>query len=65
MLRGFCDSDKASDVDTRESTSGYVYTLAGGVVSWCFRLQRIVTLSTTKAEYILAASKEAIWLARI
>ena len=66
-LKGFCDSDMAGDVDTRKSTSGYVFTLAGGAVSWCSRLQRIVALSTTEAEYISAteASKEAIWLARL
>ncbi|KAH7298702.1 hypothetical protein KP509_25G054800 [Ceratopteris richardii] len=37
-LKGFCDSDMAGDVDTHKSTSGYVYTLAGGVISWCSRL---------------------------
>ncbi|MCO5587877.1 hypothetical protein L7F22_041829 [Adiantum nelumboides] len=62
-LKGFCDSDMAGDVDTRKSTSGYVFTLAGGVVSWCSRLQKIVALSTTEAEYISATEvfKEAIW----
>ncbi|MCO5591755.1 hypothetical protein L7F22_045747 [Adiantum nelumboides] len=57
----------AGDVDTRKSTSGYIFTLAGGAVSWCPRLQKIVALSTTEAEYVSAteASKEAIWLARL
>ncbi|MCO5568331.1 hypothetical protein L7F22_022030 [Adiantum nelumboides] len=66
-LKGFCDSDMSGNVDTRKSTSGYAFTLAGGAVSWRFRLQKIVALSTTEAEYISAteASKEAIWLARL
>ncbi|MCO5562840.1 hypothetical protein L7F22_016475 [Adiantum nelumboides] len=66
-LKGFCDSDMAGDVDTRKSTSGYVFTLARGAVSWCSKLQKIVASSTTEAEYISAteASKEAIWLARL
>ena len=66
-MKRFCDSDMASDVDTRKFTSGYVYTLASGAISWCSRLQRIVALSTTEAEYISAteASKEAIWLAHL
>ncbi|MCO5596081.1 hypothetical protein L7F22_050139 [Adiantum nelumboides] len=66
-LTGFCDSDMAGDVDTRKSTSGYVFTLARGAVSWCSRLQKIVALSTIEAEYIsgIEASKEAIWLARL
>ena len=54
-------------MDTRKSTSGYEFTLAGGAVSWCSRLQKVVALSTTKTEYISAtgASKEAIWLAHL
>ncbi|MCO5592246.1 hypothetical protein L7F22_046244 [Adiantum nelumboides] len=63
----FCDSDMACDLDNRKSTSGYVYTLAEGAISWCSRLQKIVALSTTEVEYISAteASKEAIWLGRL
>ena len=66
-MKRFCDSDMASDVDARKSTSGYVYTLVGGAILWCSRLQRIVALSITKAQYISAtkASKEAISLARL
>ena len=66
-LKGFCDSDMGGNVDTRKSTSGYVFTLAGGAVSWCSRLQKVVALFTTEAEYISAteASKEGIWLARL
>eukprot|EP00253_Pinus_taeda_P032737 PITA_32737 len=52
------------DLDKRRSTSGYVFTLAGGAISWMSKLQNIVALSTTEAEYIAAshACKEAIWL---
>ena len=57
----------AGDVNTWKPTSGYVFTLAGGAVSWCSRLQKVVALFTTEAEYISAteASKEGIWLARL
>ena len=63
-LHGYCFSDMAGDVDTRKSTYGYIYTLARGAISWCPQLERIVALSTTEVEYILAAEayKEAIWL---
>ena len=66
-LNNFWDADMVGDVDTRKSTSGYVFTLTSGVVSWCSRLQKVVALSTTEAEYISTtkASKEAIWLARL
>eukprot|EP00253_Pinus_taeda_P018477 PITA_18477 len=52
------------DLDKRRSTSRYVFTLAGGAISWMSKLQNIVALSTIEAEYITAshACKEAIWL---
>ena len=33
-VKGYTDSDYAGDLDNRRSTSGYVFTLAGGAVSW-------------------------------
>jgi hypothetical protein len=61
---GYVDSYFAGDLDKRRSTSGYVFTLAGGPVSWMSKLQNIVALSTTEAEYMAAshACKEEIWL---
>ena len=54
------DADSAGNVDIRMSTIGYVYTLRGTRVSWGSQLQKIVALSTTKAEYvaITEASKD-------
>ncbi|KAM3394086.1 hypothetical protein P3S68_003088 [Capsicum galapagoense] len=56
----------ASDVATRKSTSGYLFTFAGGAVSWQSRLQKYVALSTTEAELIAAieACKELLWMKR-
>eukprot|EP00253_Pinus_taeda_P011150 PITA_11150 len=64
LVCGYVDSDFVGDLDKRRSTSGYVFTLAGGAISWMSKLQNVVTLSTTEAEYIAAshACKEAIWL---
>ncbi|BBN67512.1 transposable element gene, partial [Prunus dulcis] len=61
---GYVDADYAGDLDKRRSTSGYVFTCAGGPISWRALLQPITALSTTEAEYIALAEarKEAIWL---
>ncbi|XP_060200096.1 secreted RxLR effector protein 161-like [Lycium barbarum] len=60
----YVDSYFAGDLDRKRSTTGYIFTLAGSVISWKATLQSIVSLSTTKAEYMAAAEavKEAMWL---
>jgi phosphoribosyl-AMP cyclohydrolase len=66
-IHGFVDADWARDMDRRRSTSGYVFNLFGGEISWMSKRQAVVALSTTEAEYMAAthASKEAIWLQRL
>ena len=64
-LQGFVDAYLGGEVDSSNSTSGYIYTIGGTVVSWMSRLQKCVSLSSTKAEYVTVAEagKESIWLA--
>ena len=52
--------------DNRRSTIGYIFTVGGTTVSWVSKIQSVVSLSTTEAEYVAAteASKEMIWLQR-
>ena len=66
MLEGFADADMDGVVNTRKSTTGYVYTFVGVAVSWISKLQKVVALSTTEAEYIAAteACKEMLWMQR-
>ena len=64
QLLGYVDSDFAADIDSRKSTTGYVFTFRSGAVSWMSRLQNKLALSTTEAEYVAAteACKKMIWL---
>ena len=63
-LHGYVDSDFAGDVDSQKSTIGYVFTLKSGTLSWVSRLQKVVALSTTEAEYVAAIEtcSKLIWL---
>ena len=65
-LQGYVDADMASDKDSRRSTTGYVFTMGGTIVSWISKLQQVVALSTMKIEYVatIEASKKMIWLHR-
>ena len=66
-LIGFSDADWARDLNTRKSTSGYIFQIGGATVSWCSRKQSAVAKSSTEAEYVAlsSATQEAIWLRRL
>ncbi|CAL2226145.1 unnamed protein product [Prunus armeniaca] len=66
-LVGYTDSDYAGDQDDRRSTSGYMFMMGSGVISWSSRKQPVVSLSTTEAEFIFAALSacQAVWMRRI
>ncbi|MCO5614244.1 hypothetical protein L7F22_068524 [Adiantum nelumboides] len=64
FLIGYPDADWGGDQDTLQSTSGYVFLLSGGAISWQSKKQDRVTLSSTEAEYVAMALslKEGLWL---
>ncbi|GKC34495.1 gag-pol polyprotein, partial [Tanacetum coccineum] len=64
IFKGYVDSDYVGDLDISKSTIGYVFKLCGETVSWVSKLQSVVAMSTTEAEYVTVAqaSKETIWL---
>jgi hypothetical protein len=62
-LEGFMDADGASQ-EHCHAISGYTFLIDGGAISWSSKKQELITLSTTKSEYVAAthATKEALWL---
>jgi hypothetical protein len=66
-LTGYCDADWAGDVDERKSTTGYVFLIGNGVVSWKSKRQPTPALSTAEAEYQAAtsATQEALWMRQL
>ena len=55
-LVGYCDVDHGGEVDTRRSTSGYVFYFGNSLISWSSKRQSCVSLSTAEAEYRAAAT---------
>jgi hypothetical protein len=56
VLYGYSDSDLAADLNNCRSTSGFVFLLNGGPISWKSKQQSLVTSSTHDAEYVDLAS---------
>jgi len=49
---GYTDSDFVGCVDTRKSTFGYVYLLAGRAIWWKSAKQFVIDASTMEAEFV-------------
>jgi hypothetical protein len=49
---GYLDSDFADCLDTDRSTSGYVFKLTGGAISWSSSKQTVMTSSTMYVEFV-------------
>jgi hypothetical protein len=64
ILEGYCDANWISGADEIYVTSGYVFSLGGGAVSWKSWKQTILTRSTMEADIIAlhTVSVEAAWL---
>lgn len=64
ILESYCDANWVSDSDEVSSTSGYVFTLGGGAISWKSIKQSCIASSTMESEFIALelAGREADWL---
>ena len=63
----YTDAAHGDCIDSGRSTGGYVTMMAGGAIGWGSKLQSIVALSTTEAEFVSAveAGKEITWMRNI
>ena len=64
LFTTYCDADHGGNKDNGKSTTGYMVKLGLGAVCWSSKLQPVVALSTTEAEYVaaVAAGKEICWM---
>jgi hypothetical protein len=62
QIEGYSDSNYAGE--ERKSTSGYIFTLAGGTISWKSSKQTVTTFSTMYAEFVACyeATGQVNWL---
>ncbi|GKC71273.1 zinc finger, CCHC-type containing protein [Tanacetum coccineum] len=63
VLEGYTDASWITEQEDYASTSGWIFTLGGGAVSWGSKKQSCLTDSTMSAEFVALASccKEAEW----
>ncbi|GJR13999.1 hypothetical protein Tco_0796651 [Tanacetum coccineum] len=64
VLEGYSDVSWINHVEDLSSTSGWVFLLGGGTISWASKKQTCITSSTMESEFVAlaAAGKEAEWL---
>ena len=64
LFTTYSDADHGGNPDNGRSTSGYLVKVGTGPIAWMSKLQKIVTLSTTEAEFVAAvlAAQQIMWL---
>ncbi|GJU50151.1 zinc finger, CCHC-type containing protein [Tanacetum coccineum] len=64
VLEGYSDASWINHVEDSSCTSGWVFLLGGGAISWASKKQTCITGSTMESEFVAlaAAGKEAEWL---
>ncbi|KAJ9567241.1 hypothetical protein OSB04_003207 [Centaurea solstitialis] len=64
ILEGYSDASWIDQTSDSKSTSGWIFTLAEGAISWASKRQTCIAHSTMEVEFIAlaAAGKEAEWI---
>ena len=60
----FIDANYGGCRDTHRSTSGHVFLMAGGAVTWSSKCQTTIALSTVKDEYVAMSqcAQQMVWM---
>ncbi|GJX37898.1 zinc finger, CCHC-type containing protein [Tanacetum coccineum] len=56
VLEGYTDASWISNIEYNSSTSGSVFLVGGGVISWASKKQTCITSSTMKYEFVALAA---------
>ncbi|XP_071696298.1 secreted RxLR effector protein 161-like [Rutidosis leptorrhynchoides] len=64
VLEGYSDASWITNVEDHSSTTGWIFLLGGGAISWASKKQTCITNLTMESEFVAlaAAGKEADWL---
>ncbi|GJU73316.1 zinc finger, CCHC-type containing protein [Tanacetum coccineum] len=64
VIEGYSDASWINNMEDHSSTSGWVFLLGGGAISWASKKQTCITSSTMESEFVAlaAAGNEAEWL---
>ncbi|KAH9735468.1 Integrase catalytic domain-containing protein [Citrus sinensis] len=61
---GYSDANFTGCLEDKKSTSGYIFMMAGGAISWKSVKQTLIASSTMEAEYVVCfeATRQALWM---
>ena len=57
VLEGYSDASWITSVSDNKSTSGWIFTLGGGVISWALKKQTCISHSTMELEFLALATE--------
>ena len=57
VLEGYSDASWITSVSDNKSTSGWIFTLGGGVISWASKKQTCISHSTMELEFLALATE--------
>nr|GFB55764.1 zinc finger, CCHC-type [Tanacetum cinerariifolium] len=58
VIEGYSDASSITNSEDHTSTTGWVFLLGGGAISWAFKKQTCITDSTMKCEFVALAAAE-------